>query len=133
MSRGKSTGPQLTFPHVVWIKARPRTAEQITTQPGPRPVWVVQCIARLGDRGTWTQERHTAVPIDQWLNVLVFPAEMTTDVRVVYYRGKVIQHTGVVWRPVVLVGPEGHEPEKAHINPAEWPCIRFQEEPRATE
>lgn len=131
MARREPHRPILTFPHVVWVKARPRTSEQVTLQPGPRPFWVVQAVARLPDGRAWTQERHTDTPIDQWLNVLVFPPGGTTDVRCVYYRGSVIQYTGVVWRPVMLTDFKGHAPEKAMINPEEFPCIRFQETPRA--
>lgn len=130
MARREPPKPKLTFPSVIWMKARPRTGELAVRENARGATWVIQCVARLSNGTAWTQERFTGVPLTEWLNVLVYPAEGTTDVRCVYYVGSQINYTGVVWRPVLLVGFDEHKPEEGKINPAEWPCIRFEEKPR---
>lgn len=125
-TRSSSGGPPLAFPLVVWVKARPRTLERAISGSLRKAVWVVQCVSELSRGRTRTQEHHTDVPISDWLNVLVYTAPGTFDVRCVYYDQTCIVHTGVVWRPVVLTDAEHHAPERGLINPAEWPHVRFE-------
>lgn len=130
MRRREPSRPQLTFPHCVWVKARPRTGELAAREGAAGARWVVQCVSTLSNGRTWIQEQFTTVPLTEWLDVLVFTAPGTTDVRCVYYVQGKINYTGVVWRPVLLVSFEEHEPKEGKIHAAEWPSIRFEEKPR---